>query len=75
MVMAAKCGKHPKPLLEYLHMNQLKPLAESNPWGKVVLGLLVPLVDAYQDAMVVAVEMEDPELCCTTGWAFHFHPK
>jgi hypothetical protein len=75
MVMAAKCGKHLKPHLEYQYMNQWKPLAKLNPLETVEQDQPALLVDVYQDAMVVAVAMEDRELCCTTGWAFHFHPK
>jgi hypothetical protein len=75
MVMDAKCGKHLIPLLEYQYMNQLKPLAKLNPLETVELDQPDQLVDVYQDAMVVAVVKEDQELCCTTEWAFHFHPK
>jgi hypothetical protein len=56
-------------------MNQLKPLAKLNPLETVELDQLVLLVDVYQDVMVVVAVKEDQELCCTTEWAFHFHPK
>jgi hypothetical protein len=56
-------------------MNQWKPLAKLNPLETVAQDQPALLVDVYQDAMVVVVAMEDRELCCTTGWAFHFHPK
>ena len=73
--MDAKCGKHLILLLEYQYTIQLKPLAKLNPLETVELDQQVQLVDVYQDVMVVAVVMEDQELCCTTEWAFHFHPK
>jgi hypothetical protein len=51
----------------------LKPLAKLNPLEKVEQDLLVQPVDVYLGAMVVVAVMEDQELCCTTGLAFHFH--
>jgi hypothetical protein len=73
MAMAAKFYKHLTLLQEYQYMNQLKPLAKLNPLGKVEQDLQAQLVDVCLDVMVVAVVMEDLELCCTTGLAFHFH--
>jgi hypothetical protein len=73
MVMAAKFYKHLIPHQEYQYMTQLKPLAKLNPLGKVEQDLPVRPVDVYLGAMVVVAVMEDQELCCTTGLAFHFH--
>ena len=73
MVMAAKFYIHLVLHQEYQYTNQLKPLAKLNPLEKVAQDLQVQLVDVYLDVMVVAVVMEDLELCCTTGLAFHFH--
>ena len=54
-------------------MTQLKPLAKLNPLEKVEQDLLVQPVDVYLGVMEVVAVMEDQELCCTTGLAFHFH--
>jgi hypothetical protein len=73
MVMAAMCGKHLIPHLEYQCKTRLKPLAKLNPLGKVALNLLGLQVDVFLDEVVVAVVMADQELCCTTGLASHSH--
>jgi hypothetical protein len=73
MVMAAKFYKHLTLHQEYLYMTQLKPLAKLNPLEKVEQDLLVQPVDVYLGVMEVVAVMEDQELCCTTGLAFHFH--
>ena len=57
MVMAAKCGIHLKPHLEYQCMNQLKPLAKLNPSEKAELGLLAQLVDEFLDEVEAVVAM------------------